>query len=290
MTGAAVILGGVEVERTDESAIVLRHSGVGAGGQQWYLLTADWHWDNPHCNRGLLKRHLDQAKERNAGIFVFGDLFCAMQGKYDPRHVKGEIRPEHQGGNYLDLLIETAVDWLEPYRANIVGIGDGNHEWAIEQRLETSLIGRLTERLQVQRLWEWGFVGFLFEHGQSKGRRSRRTLYYHHGSGGGGPVTRGVIAAARRDGYIQDADLIATGHVHEAWGLEAPFVRMTLQGKVERRERVHLQLGTYKDEFVRSGYHVRNQRPPKPLGGFWVRFSNDNRAPGCVRMDWSRTD
>ena len=71
------------------------------GWELWILLTSDWHWDNPKCDRKTLKRHLDQAKERNAKIIITGDLFCAMQGKYDKRSNKSSLRPEHQTDNYL---------------------------------------------------------------------------------------------------------------------------------------------------------------------------------------------
>lgn len=40
----------------------------------YLLLLSDLHWDNPHCDRALLKRHLDLALERNAAIMIFGDF------------------------------------------------------------------------------------------------------------------------------------------------------------------------------------------------------------------------
>ena len=69
------------------------------------LLTSDWHYDNPHCDRDLLHTHLDEAKEAGALVCCFGDLFCFMQGKYDKRHDKSYVRPEHKSGDYLDVVI-----------------------------------------------------------------------------------------------------------------------------------------------------------------------------------------
>ena len=66
---------------------------------QWVLLSSDRHWDNPKSNRGLQKRHLELAKERKAIIIDNGDLFCLMQGRYDPRGNKSAIRPEHTVSN-----------------------------------------------------------------------------------------------------------------------------------------------------------------------------------------------
>jgi UDP-2,3-diacylglucosamine pyrophosphatase LpxH len=54
---------------------------------QEYLLISDIHLDNPKCRRDLLKRHLDQAMEKKAPVFINGDLFCAMQGNKDRRAV-----------------------------------------------------------------------------------------------------------------------------------------------------------------------------------------------------------
>ena len=101
---------------------------VKSNERQTFLLLSDVHWDNPHCNRDLLKRHLDEAMTRNAGILIFGDLFCAMQGKYDPRGSKAGIRPEHNVANYLDKIVDDAIDYFKFYAQNIMYVSPGNHE------------------------------------------------------------------------------------------------------------------------------------------------------------------
>jgi UDP-2,3-diacylglucosamine pyrophosphatase LpxH len=55
------------------------------------LLISDVHFDNPKCNRDLLFSHLDKAKKLGYKVAIFGDLFCMMQGKYDPRRSKKDI-------------------------------------------------------------------------------------------------------------------------------------------------------------------------------------------------------
>ncbi len=40
------------------------------------LLISDLHWDNPKCDRALLKKHLDEALAGNHDILINGDLFC----------------------------------------------------------------------------------------------------------------------------------------------------------------------------------------------------------------------
>ena len=87
--------------------------------EQWILLSSDRHHDNPKTDQALEKKHLDLALKRNALIMDFGDLFCAMQGKYDPRGVKSDIRPEHCFNNYFDRLVDTAVDFYKPNAKNM---------------------------------------------------------------------------------------------------------------------------------------------------------------------------
>jgi hypothetical protein len=272
------------VERTGTNVLTLRHTIID-GWEQYYLLIADVHWDNPHCRRDILKRHLELAKKRGAGILSFGDFFCAMQGKYDPRASKESVRPEHQCNNYLDALIDTAADYLAPYSDNLVMLSDGNHETAIRKRQETDLLGRLSQKVSTQHLGYSGFVRFMFEHAAG-GKRSTKNMYWHHGSGGGGPVTKGVIGTNRRAVYVPDAHFVVGGHIHEEFRLVLPRVRITNGGRVHLDEQVHICLPTYKDEFdLFGGYHVENGRPPKPIGGAWLRLFYDPSQFGSVAAE-----
>ena len=277
------------VERTSENAIALRHPTVSVDWQQPYLLISDVHWDNPHCERALLKEHLDEAVRREAGILVFGDFFCAMQGKYDKRADKSALRPEHQATNYLDALVDTAATWLEPYSKNIVMLADGNHETAIRKHLETDLLERLCQKLGVLHMGYSGYVRFLFE--QSGGsRRISKTLYWHHGSGGGGPVTKGVIQHARRAASVE-ADIYVTGHIHEAWQLENPVMRLSANGIERIDQQHHVQCATYKQEYTPGGgFHVERGRPPKPLGGWWLTWQLRAARVRDIRARFHRAD
>ena len=111
------------------------------------LLISDLHWDNPKCDRDLLKKHLDEALKGNHDILINGDLFCLMQGAYDPRKSKSDIRPEHNSANYFDAIINTAVDWFTPYAHLIKLVAYGNHETAILKRQETDIIERFVTLL-----------------------------------------------------------------------------------------------------------------------------------------------
>lgn len=277
------------IERTGKNVLTLRHNDVAKGWGQSYLLMADVHWDNPYCDRALLKRHLDIAKERGAGVLVFGDFFCAMQGKYDKRADKSALRPEHQGGNYLDLLVDTAADYFAPYVDIVVMMGDGNHETAIRNHLETDLLARLCEKIGAQHMGYSGFVRFMFE-AAAGGNRSSRRLYWHHGYGGGGPVTKGVIGTNRRASYV-DADLFASGHIHESTIVENTVLRLSDSGVEQLITQLHIQLPTYKQEFdLRGGFHIERGRPPKPLGAWLLNFYYREGMPSNVHFGVERLD
>lgn len=265
------------VERTSPEVLTVRHTDVASGWEQRYLLMADVHWDNPHCDRKLLDRHLAQARECNAGVLCFGDWFCAMQGKYDKRADKNDLRPEHQSGNYLDLLVDTAADYLQPLGDQLVMLADGNHETAIRRHLETDLLQRLCQQIDTNHMGYSGFVRFMFQ-GES-GRRTSRKLYWHHGSGGGGPVTKGVIQTNRRAASV-DADIFVSGHIHESWVVENVVVRLLDSGRVSLSTQTHVQLPTYKQEFdMAGGFHIEKGRPAKPLGAYWLVFGYDPAQP-----------
>ena len=64
------------------------------GWEQWFLLMSDNHHDSIYCNRDLETEHLEEAKRRNARVFIFGDFFDAMQGRFDPRRSMDELRKD----------------------------------------------------------------------------------------------------------------------------------------------------------------------------------------------------
>lgn len=84
----------------DGPVVSVYFDDVQAGWEQWVMLSSDRHHDNIHCDRRLERRHLEQAAARSALIVDAGDLFCAMQGKYDPRSSMDDIRPEDVGADF----------------------------------------------------------------------------------------------------------------------------------------------------------------------------------------------
>jgi len=252
--------------------------------EQWVLLRSDVHHDNPKCNQALEKKHLDEALEYDAPIIDNGDLFCAMQGKWDKRSDKNSLRDEHQGNNYFDLLVDTAAEFYKPYVSQWAVLGRGNHETAITSRHETDLTDRLAAKLRsfgsnVESSGYGGWVIFRFiDHNQAGGsaaQKDQKMLYHYHGTGGGGFVTRGVIQTNRIAVFTPDADIVLTGHTHDEWCVTIPRQRCSARGVLYHDEQLHVRAPGYKDAWGEgaSGWEVEKMLGPKALGSAWLRFT-----------------
>ena len=266
-----------------------------AGWEQWGLICADVHLDNPHCLRDLHRHHLEQALERDAFVLCIGDLFDAMQGKQDRRSNKSDLDARLKSGTYLNDLVEFAHEFYEPYIKQLALISEGNHETSVTNRYEYSLLDGLAYSLKkagspVVRGGYRGWVKFQFEH-ESGGRKHSKLAYYLHGSGGGGPVTKGVIQTNRRAVYLPDADMVFSGHIHESWIFPINRVRINLRGEERAEAQYHVQLPTYKEEFVNmpGGWHHETGKPPKPVGAWWMRLYYSNRT-GRVEVQFLEAD
>jgi hypothetical protein len=251
---------------------------IAQGWEQWVLLSADRHHDNVYCNRDLERKHLEQAKQRQAGILDFGDLFCAMQGKYDPRSNMDDIRPEDVGQDYLDRIVTHAAEDYGSYARHWWMLGRGNHETNIRKRHGMDLTSNLVHRLNADYGAACsvggfgGWVRFLFTiHGT---KRQSYALKYHHGAGGGGPVTRGVIQTNRQAVYLPDADIVVNGHTHDSWYVPIARERLSNRGVIYQDLIRFIRVPGYKNEYNdgSKGYHIEKWGPPKPQGAAWLRF------------------
>jgi len=138
---------GFTIEAKSPNSHVIHLDVPDTDWEQWVLLTADRHFDSKHCNRKLMKRHMDLAVQRDALVIDAGDFFDAMQGFYDPRKNYDELRPEYVATNYLDAIVTDAGKWFEPYADRFAVIAMGNHETNLERRMGTNLVQRLVQEL-----------------------------------------------------------------------------------------------------------------------------------------------
>lgn len=236
---------------------------------------SDLHWDNPKCDRVLLKKHLDRCLAEDRKVIINGDMFCLMQGKYDPRRSKKDIRPEHNKPNYIDAVIQDAVEWFTPYASILLLVGYGNHETAIVKNIETDPLQRFVDLYNFTAGGELsigGYGGWLtwtIRPYENSRKSVKCNMYYYHGSGGGGPVTRGVIQHQRQMADIEGADLVMMGHVHELYTMVWSKKYLCKNSMVPKiRDVHHFRTGCYKDEYNDGymGWHVERGAPPKPIG------------------------
>ena len=240
---------------------------------------SDIHWDNPKCDWNLLKHDLDFCLKNEIPIMFNGDTFCLMQGAYDPRKMKGDIRPEHNNARYFDSIIETAVDFFLPYANLLTVVGYGNHETSIIKRQETDVIQRFVTLLNYKagsNVMTGGYGGWLIVNQLLKAKSNitqATKIKYFHGSGGGGLVTKGALNLTRAMEMYEGYDVFTMGHIHE--NSARNDVRDSInfhptKGYYFNHKQIHSMItGTYKEEYIDGlyGWHVERGAPMKPVGG-----------------------
>lgn len=248
----------------------------GGNTEHTLFLASDLHVDATTCNRAVMLSDLQDAVNKNAMIFLFGDIFDAMQGRFDPRRSLDELRPEYRRNDYYDFVVKDVAKILSPFAKNIVLISDGNHETATLKNSNISLIDRLVWMLNtqyggnIQHGGYGGWVRFMFE-GASGGRSSIK-MKYHHGFGGDAPVTRGVIQTNRQAVYLNGADIVVNGHNHNSYYVPIVQESVSDSGKVIFTTQHHVRTPGYKNEYNdgTSGWAVEKGMVPKPLGGAYI--------------------
>lgn len=274
------------MQATQDGAVTTVRVNYTADSEFNLFLTSDLHVDAVGCDRERLLSDLTEAKERGAKIMFFGDIFDAMQGRFDPRRSMDELRPEYRRADYYDFVVKDVARILKPFAENILLITPGNHETSVLKHANIGLIDRLVWMLNMEcgtNILQGGYGGwvrFMFETGSKKARGGRMSvkLKYHHGSGGDAPVTRGVIHTNRQNVFIKGADIIVNGHNHNAYYV--PIVSETISdaGKVMFVTQHHIRTPGYKNDYGdgTTGWAIERGMVPKPIGGAFVKMKVAN--------------
>lgn len=251
------------------------------------LLISDVHFDSVKCDRQLLHKHLKKAEQQGAFVFINGDWFDLMQGRYDPRGSKDAIRPEYKRSQYLDCVIQDSTDYLSSFQLQYF-IAQGNHETNVLKRQETNVTERLVERLNMKSpntAWLGGYSGWFkvrLRHGEKSG--AAYNIHYHHGYGGHAPRSKGMLKADINQMQYPDANMILRGHDHNKWHLPMSVQRLTTNFE-ERPDIIdHIQLGSYKSSGDRySGWEVEKGFNQPTLGGYWATLTQTRQYVDGVR-------
>jgi len=238
------------------------------------MLLSDIHWDNPKCDRVLLKSHLDMALDKGMRILINGDTICGMTGKNDRRGTKETLRKEFARNDHWNSVCEGAIEFFKPYAHLIDVIAYGNHETALITHLEIDVLKfivnglNIEEGVNIQLGGYGGWIVYSFQRPNGNGHTTYKIKYFH-GSGGGGVVTRGSINFARMAAQVENADCVWMGHVHESMEIVYTKERLSSSNKVNLKDVTMVRTSTYKEEYNegKGGWHVERGAPPKPIGG-----------------------
>lgn len=257
--------------------------------EQDFLFISDVHYDSVKCDRAKLRKHLDEAVKINAPVFIFGDWFDLMQGKYDPRGTYSDLRPEYKSITYLDDVIEDSYEFFKKYGDIVKFLGRGNHETNIEKRLHTSPLDRLGQLLRHHGndVKVGGYAGWIkFSHLRTdeKTMRASSLLHYHHGFGGNARRSKGVLEVDLDGSQFSQASVIVRGHTHQKWYVPVTTDRVNAKLLPFQHTSHHLRLGSYKmlgDRF--SGWATEKGFMTPRLGGWFAK----TKVNGSTELqDW----
>lgn len=266
----------ITTQTTEPGVYVIRYllSGTRArvGRCLRILNISDVHIDSLDSDRELLAKHLQQADV----VKIFGDLFDLMQSKNDKRRNYGELKEKYKVGNYIDAVVEDAVQFFKPFAHKIVFVSVGNHETAIINHLGTNPISIFCSRLRSlgSPVIEGSYQGFqidLISRFKTKATIARIVNAYHHGHGTNAQKTEGALEIEGDKAKFPNADFVLKGDNHYKWhnpGQNSYWI--TDRFKLIQRVQHHIRLGTYKKPQFANGWAVEKGFKPTPIGGWFV--------------------
>lgn len=268
------------MKTTQRGPVITVTFGVRSGWEQWFLLRSDAHHDSVHCNRDLETKHLKKALERNAIILDGGDLFDAMQGKFDPRRSYDDIRPEYLKENkYYTNILNDLIDYYKPYANNFLLMARGNHESSVIKNAHHDLTGSLVDALNREtgsNIIAGHYGGYVRLLTMKPGGKAGGgyNLKYFHGAGAEAPVTRGVIQTNRQAVYLPNADIVWNGHNHNDYIIDIKRECVTSSGNIFFDILTFVRTPGYKDDYGQgtNGWSVEGGGVPKPHGAAWLKL------------------
>jgi hypothetical protein len=251
------------------------------------MYSSDIHADSISCDLDLFKTHLEQANKAKAPVIINGDLFDAMQGRFDPRRDPEDLKQEFKVSSYFDALVMWHSQLLRKFKdIPCFIIGEGNHEASVRKMNGTSLTERLAYDLSLHGVNAvgvgfWGYVRVTFKYKKGNGNASH-LLYFHHGKSSGAVVTKGAIEFQRQSVYIRDAQVVLNGHIHEAMSMAHKVERLN-----HRTMRTYTELVWYlrtpgyvfspSDTGKTTGWVAEKHKAPKPRGCMFGTYRYDNK-------------
>lgn len=253
----------------------------------WYFFCSDFHLEAPGTDLKLLKRELDNAQTQNARIFINGDVFNFLLPSDRKRYSKSEDKTQRD--DLLNVALQTATTFLQPYVDYIDIIGIGNHEKEVIRRHSVDLTAFLIETLNqsrsrsLPRIRHGGYTGFIrLSYTVGGGGGKTYDIFYNHGQGGSSEITKGLIDLNRYAGHT-DANLIWLGHKHTKWLGELDRITTVTAGNtLTTKPRKGMLTGCYTKplkeyDIVKEGYQINfgeeKMRVPTAQGGILMKHT-----------------
>lgn len=259
-------------------------------------LMSDLHIGGLHVDYDLIESELKRAKSLGAKILINGDVFDAIMPGDRKRYRANNLHPRmfRAGDDMIGESIRWAIEILEPYKDDIIMIGDGNHDDAVARYHHIEPVKHLVIALNGAgntKIKYGGYHGFIHVKmpilESEPHRMAHYVIHYHHGAGGAAPVTKGAITFSRANMWLEGVDAIWRGHTHHRQAgrdskvLFNPSV-MEPSERVITKDVLTLRTGSYidtykgttSDELIqhgrKDGYAALWDAPNLPKGGLML--------------------
>lgn len=279
-------------------------------------LMSDLHIGGLHVDYDLIEKELKRAKSMGAKILLNGDIFDAILPGDRKRYRANNLHPRmyQAGDDMIGESIRWAIELLEPYKDDIIMIGDGNHDDAVARYHHIEPVKHLVIALNGaggSKIKYGGYHGFIHVKllvSKSDNRYASYVIHYHHGAGGAAPVTKGAITFSRAAMWLEGVDAIWRGHTHHRQAgrdnkicfvsnVEDPSQRVISKDVLTLRTGSYYDTykGTTSEELMKHGrkdsYAALWDSPSLPKGGLMLHLTgsrnrhNKNQPYICMVED-----
>lgn len=236
-------------------------------GTHKLFMPGDPHLDSKYCDLDLFYRHMTRAVLEGRRIVIPGDIFDAMQGRFDNR------RANYDALEQWRQIIKRAADILTPFANNLLAWSLGNHETKVLKYSQIDLLHELSLEIQ-QRTnkyipvmdYNWWLMHRVRQHPNNSAWVTAKGLFWH-GWGGANRVGKG----SQHNMHLQEManyDYSVMGHTHSAYEIPTEYYDLQVaKGKIYQviRQRLGLRTGSYM--LPHSMFAKEKGMGPSPRGG-----------------------
>jgi len=227
----------------------------------------DEHEGTEHHSGKALARQVEIVKNDPFGMWIgMGDKAECITPS-DPRWDVGVISDWVKPDNIAECETEHWIETHLPIQKQCIGLLEGNHEDALRIHSHVDIQANICKRFKVVNLGYSCFIRFIFR--RKKSTESHQFIgFFTHGSGWA--ITKGAkLNKLQRLMEAFDADLYATGHMHDIITDTKPYLTLDANNRIKQKEKVGAVTGcwfrTYSQD-IRASYGEKKSYPPTAIG------------------------